>query len=132
MAAWVAQQIPHMPTGFKDMSAIGVMDERGELVGGVVYHEFRGNDIQMSCAATSRRWLTAKFLRAIFAYPFVQLGCDRATSCVPARNAHTRRFCEGFGFKQEGVMRRGFGGDDCVMYGLLKEECKFLKDTDHG
>ena len=128
VAAWVAAQIPHMPTGFIDMKAIGVADAAGALIGGAVYHEFRGNDIQISCAAVSRRWLNKRFIKAMFVYPFIQLGCDRVTSCIPSRNAHTRRFIEGLGFKEEGSMRRGFIGDDCIIYGMLREECKYIKD----
>lgn len=131
VATWVAAQIPHMPTSFREMAAIGVADD-GMLLGAVVYHEFRGNDIQMSCAAISGRWLTRRFLNAMFSYPFIQLKCDRVTSFIPSKNEHTRRFCEGFGFKQEGIMRRGFLNDDCVMYGLLKEECKWIRENNNG
>lgn len=130
VADWVAGQIPHV-SSFKDMAAIGV-ERDGVLVGGVVYHEFRGNDVQMSCAATSRRWLKEGFLRALFAYPFAQLGCDRVSSFAPKGNTHTRRFLEKLGFKEEGNMRRGFVGDDCILYGMLREECKWIKGINHG
>lgn len=130
VAAWVAAHIPHV-TQFDAMTAIGI-ERGGQLVGGVVYHEFRGNDVQMSCAATSRRWLTRPFLSAIFNYPFVQLGCDRVTACTPKKNVHTRRFLEGVGFIEEGNMRRGFVGDDCIVYGMLREECKWMRGFNHG
>lgn len=130
VADWVAARIPHV-TGFKDMAAIGVA-RRGELVGGVVYHEYRGNDIQMSTAAAGPRWLNEGVLRALFAYPFITLKCDRVSAFTPKRNAHTRRFLERIGFVEEGNMRRGFVGDDCILYGMLKEECKWIKGFNHG
>lgn len=132
IAAWVHSRIPHMPTGFKEMKTMAVADENGTPLGAAVFHEYRGNDIQVSCAADSRRWLNRGILRAIFSYPFIQLGVDRLTSCVPARNAHTRRFIESLGFQVEGIMRRGFPDDDCVIYGLLKEECKWIKGENNG
>lgn len=130
VADWVAGRIPHV-TGFKDMAAIGI-ERDGDLVGGVVYHEYRGNDIQMSCAAISPRWLTEGFIRALFVYPFVTLKCDRVSSFTPKGNTHTRRFLEKLGFEEEGNMRRGFVDDDCILYGMLKEECKWIKGFNHG
>lgn len=126
IARWVLGQIPHMSHGFGESRALGVVDKDLKILGGVVYHEYRKNDIQMSCASITRRWLCRGFLHAIFFYPFVTLGCDRVTSCIPAKNAHTRRFIESLGFTQEGIMRRGFIGDDCVVYGLLHDECKWI------
>lgn len=124
VARWVADHIPHVDE-FKDLAAIGV-ERDGKLIGGVVFHEYRGNDIQMSCAATSKRWLTEGTLRAMFAYPFITLNCERVSAFTPKRNSHTRRFLERLGFVEEGNMRRGFGSDDCIIYGMLKDECKWI------
>lgn len=136
---WVVSRIPHAPSGFGCCAAIGVAGQDGELRGGVVYHEYRVNDVQMSLAGNPG-WLNRESIRAFFRYPFVQLGVDRVTCFVPARNTRTRAFCEKFGFTREGVIRRGFasnpaGGferDDAIVYGLLREECKFLKEENHG
>jgi RimJ/RimL family protein N-acetyltransferase len=128
VAQWVHRQIPHMPTGFEDMAALSVWHE-GEIRGAVIYHEYRGNDIQMSCAATSKKWLTKSVLRALFYYPFLQLKCDRVTAFVPKNNSGTRKFLESVGFKEEGNMRRGFITDDCIVYGMLKDECKWIKEA---
>lgn len=130
VADWVAERIVHVD-GFSNMAAIGVA-RAGDLVGGVVYHEYRGNDIQMSTAATSPGWLSEGILRALFAYPFITLKCDRVTAFTPKGSAHSRRFLEKLGFVEEGNMRRGFAGDDCIVYGMLKEECKWIKGFNHG
>jgi len=131
LAAWVARRIPHVDS-FGQCAAIGV-ERGGECVGAVVYHEYRGNDIQLSCAATSPRWLSRAALRSIFAYPFIQLQVDRVTAFTPARARATRQFLESTGFIQEGIMRRGFDDDDCVVYGMLREECKWIEQGEnHG
>lgn len=131
VSAWVAQRIPHVES-FGNSATLGVMDDHGLPLGAVVYHEFRGNDIQMSCAAESAGWLSRKVLKAIFRYPFVQLRCHRVTAMTPARNKHTREFLEKVGFKQEGLMRQGFIDDDCVVYGMLRDECKWIEGVNHG
>lgn len=130
VSEWVASHIPHVD-GFKDMAAIGV-ERMGQLIGGVVFHEYRGNDIQMSCAATCKSWLTEGILRALFAYPFITLKCDRVSAFTPKGNTHTRSFLVRLGFIEEGNMRRGFGSDDCILYGMLKDECKWIEGVKHG
>lgn len=131
IANWVAERIPHVES-FEKSTTIGVMDEKGDPIGAVVYHEYRDGGIQMSCAATSRHWLSSKVLGSIFRYPFKQLECARVTALTPSKNVHTRQFLERLGFVQEGVMRRGFGNDDCVVYGMLREECKWMREDNHG
>jgi len=131
IAKWVCERIPHVES-FSNMKTIGVMDETGNPLGAVVYHEYRDHDIQMSCAADSSRWLTRNILATIFEYPFSQLQCNRVTALTPLRNKHTRQFLEKTGFKQEGIMRRGFNDDDCVIYGMLREECKWIERENHG
>lgn len=130
VATWVAARIPHVDQ-FSNMAAIGI-ERAGDLVGGVVYHEYRGNDVQMSCAGSGRRWLAEGVLRALFAYPFITLGCQRVSAFAPKSNAHTRQFLERLGFIEEGNMRRGFEDDDCVIYGMLKHECTWIKELQHG
>lgn len=123
---WVRDKIPHMDGGtFSNFGAIGVTSN-GALIGGVVYHEYKLTDIQMSGAAISKKWLSHYRLMKIFSYPFIQLGCRRVTMLVPLRNSETRNFVEGLGFKQEGVLRQAFLDGDCVVYGMLKQECKWI------
>lgn len=131
VADWVAARIPHVDE-FEAMAAIGIRSSDGCDLGAVVYHEYRGNDIQMSCASEAKRWLSSGVLRALFSYPFKQLNVDRVTAFAPARNSHTRKFLERIGFKQEGIMRRGFPDDDCIVYGMLKEECNWIQEKKNG
>lgn len=132
ITAWAAERIPHVDSFGDKAVAIGIAGADGMPAGAVIYHEYRGNDIQMSCAAASRRWLSRGVLRALFFYPFEQLKVERVTAFAPAQNQSTRHFLEGIGFKMEGIMRRGFKNDDCVLYGMLKHECKWLKGNKNG
>lgn len=126
VADWVGHQISHVGSGeaFGPCSAIGVEAEGGEPLGGVVFSNWQPacRSIEVSFASSSPRWLTRPIIRTIMAYPFGQLGCQRVTAVTPRRNKPARRFVEVFGFKREGLVRKGFGDDDAVISGLLKRE----------
>ena len=66
----------------------------------------------------------------VCAYPFVQLDCQRATVIVRKKNKRSRKFVEWLGFRQEGCCRRGFKDDDAIIYGLLREECRWIKEEE--
>ena len=75
-----------------------------------------------------KRWLNRDFLFAMFDYPFNQLGVNRITGLVAKKNKEARRFDEHLGFKYEGNMRHALADDDMLIYGMLKRECKWLKN----
>ncbi len=124
---WVRERVGLYESWGEWYQAIG-LERDGELVAGVVYNFYsRGNDIAIHVASDgSRRWMTREFLRAVFRYPFIQLGVRRVTGYVPASNADARRFDEHIGFVQEGVMREAANGEDMVVYGMLARECRYL------
>lgn len=125
VADWVASRLTET-TRFKDGQALGIFGAGGQLLAGVVYHGWRpqtGN-IEASVAAVSPRWARRGVLRAVFHYPFEQLECRRVTAIVADHNERSRRFLEGIGFVQEGVMREGSIGGDAIIYGLLRSEAE--------
>lgn len=129
VANWVKAQIPHAVNGFGPCVAVGMaIDDM--LIAGVVYHEYRPayKSVQMSIAAVSPKWATKGNLRAIFAYPFLDLKVNRATAITPKRNRRARHLIEGTGFKLEGCARRGFLSDDAVIYGMLRDECRWIRN----
>ncbi len=122
---WVQERIPHVgQEGFGPSSAIGIKKD-GYLIAGIVYHRYQKFDIEMSMASIDPRWASKKVLRVMFQYPFQQLGCLRVTATTPKHYKHVRSFLERLNFKLEGVIRKGLGGDDACLYGLLREELKF-------
>ncbi len=126
VAEWVGFHIPHVGSGpaFGACSAIGVESEDGQPLGGVVFSNYQPScrSIEASFAAASPRWLTRTMIRGIMSYPFDQLRCQRVTTVTPRKNKAARRFIEVFGFKREGLVRKGFGDDDAVISGLLERE----------
>lgn len=127
VAEWVRARIPHMAGGgFGPCVAIGVADEAGALVAGAVYHGYTalpgGGDIQMSMAADSAGWARRGVIRGLLHYPFEQAGCHRVTTITPFCNARALRINKGLGFEQEGRIRRGYGDDDAIIMGLMRED----------
>jgi RimJ/RimL family protein N-acetyltransferase len=128
----VRSKIPQMrDKTFGECTAIGVI-RREVLVGGVVYHRYRGFDVLMSTYLTPGALLPGT-LRALFAYPFNDLGCKRVSAIIGKKNKKSRKLCEGLGFVLEGVMKRGLDGfEDAFLFGMLKENCRWLKEREDG
>ena len=133
VAHWVCERIPHLALRIPHLeygqvlgpaAAIGVLDPAGRMMAGVIYHgydPFTGS-IEISCAADGARWGNRETFRALLRYPFEQIDCQRVSAVTPRRGTRTRHFLEGLGFKREGSIRRGFGDDNAIIYGLLSEE----------
>lgn len=126
VARWVGEHL-----GIHDFgpcTAIGIIDGKGELIGGVVYNNYRHPNIEATIASTTPRWCQRQIMAAIFAYPFRQLGCARITAVTEHTNRRARAFLRRVGFREEGVMRRGFCAADAVIHGMLADECRWLDD----
>lgn len=123
---WVAARIPYVgkPEEFGPFEAMGVVDSGGRPVAGIVWHGWKPDygNIELSAAADSPRWLSHRLLAEIFAYPFLFLRCRRVTTLTPSRNARALAVDRKLGFVEEGRVRLGFGDDDMVIMGLLREE----------
>lgn len=127
---WVADAVSE--SEFILARGIG-LEEDGKLIAGVVYENYTGKNITMHVAAVpGKRWLNREFLYRSFAYPFVQLECFRVTGLVKTDNFEAQKFDEHLGFKREGLLRRACeDGTDLILYGMLKEECRWIGNK-HG
>ena len=132
---WVAARLP-ITTDHRDFgpfTTMGVFDVRDgrqpALIAAAVFHRYRQFDLEITFAADTPRWATRGVIRAILQYPFVQLGCERVTTIVGRRNKRSRKLQRGLGFREEGIVRRGYDGrQDAVIYGMLRCECRWLED----
>ncbi len=107
--------------------AIGVV-ANGTIIGGVTYSQFTGTDMLCGVASSSPKWLSRDVLRQLFSYPFEQEGCGRISAIVGVNNKRSLRLIRGLGFTQEGVIRKAMGdGSDGIFFGLLKEECRWIR-----
>lgn len=125
MGEWVKTRIPEIgPSWGEWYQAIG-LEEDGKLIAGVVYNLYSGADIAMHVAGEGR-WLRGEFTHAAFGYPFLQLKTRRVSSYTASRNETSIRLQIGLGFEYEGRMRHALPDDDVLIFGLLKEHCRYL------
>ncbi|MBJ6722444.1 GNAT family N-acetyltransferase [Bacillus sp. PR5] len=126
---WAAHQIG-IEQFRSDATTIAVIKDK-QIVGVTVFDTFAVDDCQVHVASDgSRRWLTRDYMRMVFAYPFDQLRFKRITSFVSENNLASARFCAHMGFREEGRLREaGLHGEDVVVYGLLRRECRWLTSS---
>lgn len=75
---------------FERCKTIGVMDEEGKLVAGVVYYDFKpkAGTIEIGAASITRRWFNRATYRRIFEYPFIECGCQMVIARIRADNEY--------------------------------------------
>jgi RimJ/RimL family protein N-acetyltransferase len=123
VAEWVRRQLD-VPS-FGTCRAIGVA-LGNELIGGVVYHNYRKPGIELGAAATNKRWMSRRTLRNFLSYPFEELDCKRVTAVVDVGNQPSVAFLEKLGFTREGTLREATPSGDAYIYGMLKQDCRWL------
>lgn len=111
-----------------NMKAIG-LERDGKLIAGVLYEGFNHHNVWMHVAAEpGGKWMTRPYLRYCFEYPFNELGVDRVSGFVEARNERARRFDEHLGFKQEAILSGAASdGGDVIVYVMRREDCRYLE-----
>jgi RimJ/RimL family protein N-acetyltransferase len=92
----------------------------------------REGQIEASIAASSRRWASRSVLHTLFAYPFKQVGAHRLLVQCSEANAKAMKMNRQLGFTQEGRLRHLHGPDDGILWGMLRDECKWIKGQSNG
>ena len=109
-------------------TALGLLKDN-KLVAGLIYTDYVGTSIDIHIGAhPNKRWMTKELLIMIFHYPFIQLGVQRITAKIASKNKDARNLAERWGFTQEGAMREAIKDDDLIIYGMLKNECKWIEN----
>lgn len=107
-------------------TALGLVRD-AHLKAGVIYNFFDGANVCMHVGAIEGgHWMTPEFLFAAFDYPFNQLGRRRVTAMTKKKSKKVRAFVENLGFIYEGKCAHYFADDDLILYGMLRENCRFL------
>jgi len=97
------------------------IERNGEVIGGVLFNVFEGEDVHFSAAGTG---FTRGFYADVGDYVFRQLKCQRMTAIT--EHAKVVRLAERLGGKIEGCLRNHFGkGRDGFLIGILRDEYRF-------
>ena len=121
---WVATQLG--VETFGPARAIGIASSN-KFLGGVVYHKLANENVEMTIATQSPRWSTRAHIRDLFAYPFVSLKVGRISTIVTSNNQRAIDMNARLGFVREGVLREFFKPHDAVVFGMLQNECRWIK-----
>lgn len=95
----------------------------GQLVCLVMFDNYNGANIEAHIVASR---ITRKMTRAAFRYVFEVCGCRRVTSLNDSSNFTMKPYLERLGFKYEGTIRHGLPDSDLIVYGMIREECKWV------
>jgi RimJ/RimL family protein N-acetyltransferase len=104
-----------------DAQFIGRLKD-GKIVAATAFSHWTGHDVELTVAG-ERGGGSKTYLACVFGYAFDQLGCVRCTVKTRSSNEPAIALARRLGFQQEGVIRNGFGNEDAILFGLLKEEC---------
>lgn len=121
LARWAGDRLG-MEIG-RPNTSIGVV-HKGQIVAAAVFNNFRPPNIEITFVTSSPRWASPGAVRAIFRYPFNQLGCKRLTAIIEATNQPARAFLCRLGFKLEGIHPDVFASGAAETYGLLRQDAQ--------
>src|SRR5215472_6467228 len=93
VADFVASLLPHASRGWSKSRAIGVINRDGNLIAGLVYHNYNpdADIIEMSAAAIDHKWLTRETIKRMYHYPFIELGCQMVMHVTTLDNERVLR-----------------------------------------
>lgn len=96
---------------------MGVADGEN-IIAGVAFHNYDATQgvIEVSAASETPRWLTRPILKALFDYPFDQLGCGVVVARIDPDNKRLDRIFTAYGFSKHVIPDlRGKGKAEVVL-----------------
>jgi RimJ/RimL family protein N-acetyltransferase len=127
VVAFMKAHMPYAPAWASDIEAIGMEDEHGRLIAGVCYENFTASDVNMHIVGLGANWMTREAVVKAFHYPFNVRGLRRVTSLVAKKNTRSIRLNMHLGFTMEGVKRNALKDDDLIIFGMTREDCRFIR-----
>ena len=109
-----------------DLRTIATMRDDGTIIGAVAYNAWTFSSCWMHVAFDNPHGLTKKLLRAGFEYPFIRCGMEAVYGLTPKSNEEALRMNDKLGF------RRVSETIDCVMFEMRHDECRWIKEKEHG
>lgn len=107
--------------------ALGVLNGHGKLVGAVIYNDWQERNVEMSIFGPHRVFYP-DVTREIFSYAFDHLGVNRISLTIRERNKGVIEAAMRWGWVIEGRKRNFYSDDNAIILGLLRDECRFLRD----
>lgn len=116
----------------ENCKAIGQLLD-GKLISVTTYNNFQTRAdgsffcLEMGIYTIDKRWATRQYLKASFAYPFIELSLERVQLITSIHNEEANEMVSRLGFIKEGEHRKAYpNGDSAFSWGMLKDECRWL------
>jgi RimJ/RimL family protein N-acetyltransferase len=121
----------HAPDGYENYQAVGVVDQDGTIVAGMVFESWNRHSVNIHLAIDDPSKVALGFYKYCFRYAFETMGCHRINAMCVDGYERNERLLEGMCFKREGVLREGWrlpDGQvvDAAIYGCLRSECRLI------
>lgn len=100
--------------------------EKGKIIAAALFNNYQDSNIDLSVVFARPIALTRGNLRALFSYPFKQLGCERVSVRTRANNLKVRKQIRRLGFEPEGKHPRFYGNEAAMSYGMTRSQCRWL------
>lgn len=112
-----------------DSCSLAIEDDQGPR-GVVVYNYFTETSCCAHIATNGRRnWATRAMLFGIFALPFLHHRLNRVTLPISVRNVPAQILALKLGFQFDGRLRNAQSDGDEVLFGMLRDDCFWIKDS---
>lgn len=122
---WLRLKIKWCPTPYA--RAIGAGAEDGRILGVMGFDTWNGASCQIS-AAGHTGWLTRKFLRAAFDYPFNVLKCNVIMAVTAETNKRALDIDRRLGFTIVARLPKANVDGDLLVHVMSKDSCKWIKE----
>lgn len=120
---FVSEKIWNVKKSFGNFTSMGVVSHE-TLIAGLVYHNYEpdAGTIEITGAATDRRWLTKPVLYKMYEYPFKQLGCQMVVQRNSEHNHHLNNILRRYGFDEYRIERLRGKDEAEIIFTLTKEQ----------
>lgn len=105
---------------------LSVVGEGGTLLAVFIFHNASECNCEISVATFGPQPFTRKILRDLFSFPFQYCGFTRLSAVVKVTNTRSLSCVRRLGFSEEGLLRSWYPECDGILFGMLKEECKWV------
>jgi len=122
---WVAERIGQTGS-WGDFYAMGIEHE-GQIVAGVLFHNYNGANAVCHVAITKRTKLLVPLFRHLADYAFNQCKLKRVTGMVPTNMPEVIAFDKHCGFEEEFVMKDATPDADIMVLVMWPDKCRWLR-----
>jgi RimJ/RimL family protein N-acetyltransferase len=123
VAKFVASLIPGTSRGFGNNRAVGIVNDAGDLIGGVVFHNWdpESGVIEISASATDKRWFMAA-RQFMYDFAFEACGCQMIVQRNDASNEYLNRQMRRFGYTEHRIARLRGRDEDGIVFTFTDDQ----------